>query len=156
MRLRALLAAVAMSGTAAADEIILIPAEPVAPTRTQMMQMEASGFDLGGVPITSFGPGCAVSEPATACPPSGGRERTMFGLLHRFRVGVAMPLRCSCWAAEMNFFFGGCNAFYTPGLECTSCGILGRGRFAPREYGPGSMNAAPPCNAPRTGFLNFR
>ena len=155
MRLRALLAAVALTGTAVADEITLIPAEPVAPTRTQMMELSASGFDLGAVPITSQGPGCVVCEPAAVCPPAG-RQRVKFGLLQRFRLGVAVPMQCSCWASEINFFFGGCRAFYTPGLECTSCGILGRGRFAPREYGMGSRNTAPSCDTPGTGFLNFR
>ena len=159
MRLRALLAALALTGTAAADEFTLLPAQPVAPTRTEQMRMAEFGLD--GVPVTATGPGCPTD--AATCEANrrrildGTYRRTLCGVVDRFRTGVAMPLRCGCWASELTFFFGGCRSFYNPKWECNSCGVFGSGRFGPVQYGPGSRGTAPGCDTPPvTGFPTFR
>jgi len=148
MRLRALLAAVAVSATATADEITLIPAEPVAPTRTQLMEMEAGAYVVNGVPVAAAGSGEASRRRII----DGSYLRSMQAVRCRFRQGVAMPIRCSCWAAELTFMFGGCQAFFTPAWECRSCSPLGCGRFGPIDYAPGSLGTLPPCDAPVTGL----
>ena len=159
MRLRALLAALALTATAAADEITLLPAQPVAPTRAEQMSMAESGLD--GVPVTAMGPGCPAGGPTCEANRrrvlDGTYRRTLCGIVDRFRTGVAMPLRCGCWASEMTFFFGGCRSFYNPKWECNSCGVFGSGRFAQVQYGPGSRGTAPGCDTPSvTGFPTFR
>jgi len=148
MRFRALLAAVAVSATAAADEITLIPAEPVAPTRTQLLEMEAAAYEADGGLLAAPGSAEACRRRIV----DGSYLRTLHAVRCRFRQGVAMPIRCSCWAAELTFMFGGCQAFFTPAWECTKCSPLGRGRFGPIHYAPGSFGTAPSCNAPVAGL----
>lgn len=136
MRARALLAALALAATATADEITLLPAQPVAPTRTEQMMMAGTlGYDAAPI---EYGPACDRTY-----------RQIVAGFFHRLNTGVAMPLRCGCWAAETNFLFGGCKQFYNPQWECNACGILGCGaRFAPIHYGPGSRGLAPSCKTP--------
>ena len=165
MRLRAttLLAVLGFAGAASADADVptLIPAQPVAPTRTEVLA--GGGYGYGGavpygIPVTAQGPGCAApTGPAAEC---ATRTRFLRAFLQRTAAGVAKPNDCSCWAAEMTFFFGGCKAFYTPGFECTSCGVLGCGKFNPREYGPGVHGMRGQCGpgilAGGTGLPTFR
>ena len=147
-RFAGLCAALALTTFAAAQDSILMPAQPVSPTRTEQMAMAATGFVVDGVPVTAVGPGCVA-----ACPAPAARRRIFDGtclnalqaVLYRSRVGVATPLSCSCLASERNFMFGGCRAFFMPGLECTSCGLFGGGCFGPIEYGRGHRGTAPDC-----------
>lgn len=149
MCLRALLAAVAVSATAAADEITLIPAQPVAPTRTQLLEMEAAAYEVEGGYLAAPGSAEACRRAGLV---DGNYLRTLHAVRCRFRQGVAMPIRCSCWAAELNFFFGGCQAYFTPAWECTRCSPLGRGQFGPIHYAPGSYGTAPQCHSPVSGL----
>lgn len=161
-----LCAALAVSAASAQDVPTLLPAEPVAPTRTERMAVPTTGLDFGGVPILAVGPGTPAAGGDPACPPTASRRRLFDGtclqmlqaILYRSRVGVASSLTCNCFAAERNFMFGGCRAYFRPGLECTSCGLFGQGRFGPIEYGIGARGTAPACDthAPATGLPAFR
>jgi hypothetical protein len=132
------------ASTSASDVPSLIPAQPVAPTRTEQM-----GF--GALPVAGVG-GVAVGG---ECATEAGRRRWLDGTFRQslrdclarygFGVGVAMSPACNCFAAERSFIVGSSCNFFMPGLECVSCGWFGRGRFTPIEYGPGYLGAARPC-----------
>lgn len=156
--LAAAVGAAVMAGSAEAQQPALAPM-PAAPVVQPAPPQVAPAYPVAAPAAVQPAGGCSTCGSAAAAADCGQTGKKHGGGLKGLGMGAgtALPIGCSCHAAEKTFVFGSCRQFFNPGNTCgpngTGCGLFGKQGCPPVIYGPGGAGGSSNCNGPFT-YLN--